>query len=178
MATTARVSQIALSLSLSTSPVLTQELARECDPEALTALLKTFSAPLPNLSFASSKTRPLIANVNTNKSLPQTPQASAPPHSSSRTSLDDSSTSAGCSSVSEYPRSTSKHIIALLTLLDKIDADMVGEVQRVKENIREARAEIREYKKERRVRRKGEEERLAVLRRMTVEADSDFWAGV
>ncbi|KZT19903.1 hypothetical protein NEOLEDRAFT_1183004 [Neolentinus lepideus HHB14362 ss-1] len=177
MATTPRASQIALSLSLSTSPVLTQELAKECDPEALTALLKTFSAPLPNLSFASSKTRPLIANVSTNKSLPRTPQVSAPSHSNSRTSLDDSS-SAGCSSVSEYPRSTSKHIIALLTLLDKIDADMVAEVQRVKENIREARAEIREYKKERRERRKSEEERLAVQRRMTVEADSDFWAGV
>ncbi|TFK54371.1 hypothetical protein OE88DRAFT_1642909 [Heliocybe sulcata] len=158
----------------------------EVDPEALTALLKSFSAPLPNLSFASSKAGPLTAaRTNVDKPLlcpPEHKLLQASQHSLAPGNSSKSEQTRGLNSSSksepEHPRATSQQIIALLTLLDKLDAEVVGEVQRVQENIKETRAEIREYRREKRARVERGRERAEVMKRMTVGADSDFWAGV
>lgn len=158
----AQLPQISLDLCL--SPLLADADKNHYCDEALATLLKSISTPLPSLSFASSKPR----TADKNKPLPRTP-----PCQNQHQDLPP-----GSPAKPEYPLATSKQIISLLNLLDKLDTDMTAEVQRIKENIKETRDLIKEYKKERRDRRRSMKEKMATQVRQTLAADSDFWAGV
>ncbi|KAI0048309.1 hypothetical protein FA95DRAFT_1605399 [Auriscalpium vulgare] len=73
---------------------------------------------------------------------------------------------------------SSKQVISLLDLLDKIDRDMACEVQRVKGNIADARAYVHTWREEARAREAECRRRRAQERKDTKEPDSDFWLGV
>ncbi|GBE81268.1 hypothetical protein SCP_0309950 [Sparassis crispa] len=71
-----------------------------------------------------------------------------------------------------------KDIIRLLDVLEQMDNDIAGEVQRVKDHIREARALVGEFKAERRARSERVQERRDKQRQETKGVDDDFWLGV
>ncbi|KAI0758327.1 hypothetical protein BC629DRAFT_1552042 [Irpex lacteus] len=71
-----------------------------------------------------------------------------------------------------------RQIISLLDLLERMDNDMVKEVQRVRESIKEARSEIAEYRSERDARDGEMLKRRARERRETKGVDDEFWLQV
>ena len=71
-----------------------------------------------------------------------------------------------------------RQIISLLDLLERMDNDMVKEVQRVRESIKEARADIEEYRNERSLRDNVVEQRKAREGRDTKDVDDEFWLQV
>ncbi|KAI0087935.1 hypothetical protein BDY19DRAFT_199872 [Irpex rosettiformis] len=71
-----------------------------------------------------------------------------------------------------------RQIISLLDLLERMDNDMVKEVQRVRESIKEAWSEIAEYRHERNARDVEMKKRRARERRDTKGVDDEFWLQV
>ena len=71
-----------------------------------------------------------------------------------------------------------RDIISLLDLLERMDNDMMKEVQRVRESIREAWTEIAEYRQERDARDVEMARRRARERRETKDVDDEFWLQV
>jgi hypothetical protein len=76
----------------------------------------------------------------------------------------------------DTPRS--KDIIALLSFLDAVDADMAVECQRVRDNIAEVRTLASKCQSEREARIAMFKSRRERERRETKEIGHDFWAGI
>jgi hypothetical protein len=68
-----------------------------------------------------------------------------------------------------------QEIFAILDLLDKAENDVISEVQRVKEGIKEARVMIDDYRHYKKMRNKENIAELAVQKRETRTVDGDFW---
>ncbi|KIP06592.1 hypothetical protein PHLGIDRAFT_19407 [Phlebiopsis gigantea 11061_1 CR5-6] len=68
-----------------------------------------------------------------------------------------------------------RQIISLLDFLEKMDNDVTKEAQRVRENVKEARAEVRAYKDERERLWAGVAERKERERTETKGPDDEFW---
>lgn len=124
--------------------------------------------PLPNLSFAPSvrskpKAYPAITSTQTTPTLKQYRRFEKP------------LPSVPSVAVTGIPP---RQIISLLDLLERMDNDMVKEVQRVRESIKEARLEIAEYRSERDARDGEMLKRRARERRETKGVDDEFWLQV
>ncbi|GJE94890.1 hypothetical protein PsYK624_110660 [Phanerochaete sordida] len=139
-----------LPLRISSSPLLSGTLA---DDFMATLVARGVCNPLPSLSFAPTRRylavpkSGLSVKSNSNKPLPLLPKPSIPP----------------------------KQIIALLDLLEQMDNDVVKEIERVRQHIKEVRATTEAFREEREVRyeqialRKDQEERE------TKRPDDEFW---
>lgn len=111
--------------------------------------------PLPNLCFSPPRRTQAVAvkpaqSCDREKSLPAAPPLHIPP----------------------------RQIISLLDLLERMDNDVMKEVQRVRESIKEARTEIAGYRHERDARGLEVTRRKARERRETKGLDDEFWLQV
>lgn len=148
---TSATSPFLLPLRLPNSPLLSGSLT---DDFAATLIAQGICNPLPALSFAPASPRPRTTKP---KALP--PQC--------KPILQDKP----LPSVPVPPR----QIISLLDLLERMDEDVTKEVQRVRENVKEARAAVREFREEREKRLVGAKQRKENERRETKGLDDDFW---
>ena len=117
--------------------------------------------PLPTLSFASSGRNHASSSTSAGDPTPTLVQGKdkllppVPP-------------------ISISPR----RIIDLLDLLERMDNDIVKEVQRVRESIKETKAEIAEFNSERRAQEKQVQKRRAREEHDTKGIDDEFWLQV
>ncbi|OBZ68130.1 hypothetical protein A0H81_11905 [Grifola frondosa] len=118
-----------------------------------TLATKGIPGPLPTLSFGPKKVKHTYANLALHarhKPLPTTPPAAV----------------------------SSRQVISLLNLLERMDDDVASEVQRVKDAIKEAGLMIEECREAQAARREVLLERQARERGETKGVDDDFWLGV
>lgn len=101
---------------------------------------------------------------------------SSPPNPTSNAHAHPIPTHGHSSSFASAP--SSQMVIALLNMLDQLDADVAMQVARVKDSITEAHDCIDEFKQERLRRQMSQEERRQKERKETKEIGSDFWLGV
>lgn len=143
-----------LALNIPKSPLLSDAFTKDL-------LLKMeaagISKPLPNLSFASSK--------------------SASPNMARQTNA-LTSRDAGFKTHKKLPPIPPKSIISLLELLDRMDGDVSKEVQRVRESIKEANEMIAEYAQAEKQRLSHLEARTDRQKRDTKGFQDDFWLHV
>ena len=141
-----------LPLHLPNSPLLSGSFT---DDFAATLLAQGICNPLPPLSFASAPSA-------------RRQQAGVQLHASSmKTVLQNKP----LPNLPIPPR----EIISLLDLLEKMDDDILKEVQRVRENVKEARAVMREFREERARRRVGAQQKREREEKETKGPDDEFW---
>lgn len=130
------------------------------NPSILGMISSPFSSPLPNLSFASSVDRahyhrnPLMGDT----SLPISSRYKALPFAPESEEL--------------IP---SKQILSVLELLERMDEDVIKEVHRVRQSLREAFTMVREYVEAENTRKVQQKERRDRETKDTKGVDDDFW---
>jgi len=147
-----------LPLELSFSPLLAGEVVVPPRSPCLPRLeLKSSSRSSPRQPLASSESSAVETTPTSrappvqSKPLPAIPKTSTPSHSP---------------------------VVNLLDLLDRMDNDISCEVQRVRENIRETRALVKQVKSEQRLRSSEFLERREKESRETKSVHDEFWLGV
>jgi hypothetical protein len=69
----------------------------------------------------------------------------------------------------------SQEILSILDLLDKAENDVISEVQRVKDGIKETRVMIDDYRHYKKLKNKENVAGIAIQKRDTRRVDGDFW---
>ncbi|TFY79255.1 hypothetical protein EWM64_g4756 [Hericium alpestre] len=75
------------------------------------------------------------------------------------------------------PAVSAKQVIAILDLLDRIDRDMFNSVHRVKENIKDTRRAVYDWRRQRAAHAREFAQKKEKERKETKGLDSDFWLG-
>ncbi|KAH9935397.1 uncharacterized protein B0H18DRAFT_975671 [Fomitopsis serialis] len=126
----------------------------------------------------SSYKLPRLEYKISSRSSPRQPLASSSAVETTPTSRVSSARSKPLPAIPKTSTPSHSPVVNLLDLLDRMDNDISCEVQRVRENIRETRALVKQVKSEQRLRSSEFLERREKESKETKSVHDEFWLGV